>query len=697
MSSTHRLSSLTLAIIGLLPTSALAGPGALEEVEVIGQRTTNAHETSNTQSRLQQEGVTFSAAGGVSALPMLNGFGADRVKVLVDGAGSGVACANQMNPPLSYVSGNQIATLSVMAGITPVSIAGDNIGGVISVNAIDPRYTDSESLAWQSGYVATEYRSVNDARQLSAGARAASNSLSLAYSGAFVDAESYDDGKGNPVLDTLYRTQNHSLVVAARDEHQQLAVKLSHQYIPFQGFPNQYMDMTSNRSTGATLQYRRDLEAGGAFEGQLNGRRVTHEMGFFTEEKPGTMLMNTDADEVSYKLQWQLPLADQHTLIAGHEYHNDRLNDWWPAVEGSMMMGPNDYRNIINGQRKRLAAYAELRSQVSQYWTFLGGVRVEDVTTNAGEVQAYNSRPMMGVPNADHGAAQAFNAEARKRSDTNVDVMLLARYHWNELQQLELGYARKNRSPNLYERYSWGRSTMAATMVGWFGDGNGYVGQIDLQPETAQTLSATYALGTDKTPSQVSITPYYTQVQDYIDAEVIDTFNRTDDPHGQRNLLQFTNLNATLYGLDIDVRLQLEEYEYGALDLEASLDYRHGERDASDEPLYQLQPLRGVLALEHTLGDWQNRLEIEWVGEKDRKDPRRLENATDHYTLVNVSSRYPWKALTLSLGIDNLLDEYYEPPLGGVNIAAFKSSQSNGFAPVAGPGRSLSVGARYEF
>jgi iron complex outermembrane receptor protein len=32
---------------------------------------------------------------------------------------------------------------------------------------------------------------------------------------------------------------------------------------------------------------------------------------------------------------------------------------------------------------------------------------------------------------------------------------------------------------------------MASQMIGWFGDGNGYVGDIDLKPEVAHTVSAT--------------------------------------------------------------------------------------------------------------------------------------------------------------------------------------------------------------
>lgn len=54
------------------------------------------------------------------------------------------------------------------------------------------------------------------------------------------------------------------------------------------------------------------------------------------------------------------------------------------------------------------------------------------------------------------------------------------------------GYAMKSRSPNLYERYTCAsNNTMVMNMNNWFGDGNGYVGNLQLNPEVAHTLSAT--------------------------------------------------------------------------------------------------------------------------------------------------------------------------------------------------------------
>ena len=52
------------------------------------------------------------------------------------------------------------------------------------------------------------------------------------------------------------------------------------------------------------------------------------------------------------------------------------------------------------------------------------------------------------------------------------------------------------------------------TMIGWFGDGNGYVGDINLRPEVANTLSATakWSDGARK-DWEFDVTPYYTYVK----------------------------------------------------------------------------------------------------------------------------------------------------------------------------------------
>ncbi|MFP3353655.1 TonB-dependent receptor, partial [Pseudoalteromonas sp. SIMBA_153] len=140
------------------------------------------------------------------------------------------------------------------------------------------------------------------------------------------------------------------------------------------------------------------------------------------------------------------------------------------------------YLNINDGERRRIAAYTELDWQPAKQWQLSSGVRIEQVHTDTGAVQPYNRMPMMGIPNADAAAADEFNASNRSQSDWLIDLTLTALYTIDSNQSLEFGIATKTRAPNLYQHYSWGRGVMATTMIGWFGDANGYVGNIDLKP-----------------------------------------------------------------------------------------------------------------------------------------------------------------------------------------------------------------------
>ncbi|AUL73417.1 TonB-dependent receptor [Pseudoalteromonas sp. 13-15] len=701
--NTPLLTPLALFISSMFSPVVFADDASLEVIEVHGHSQNKHLALGSAESLLNDFGVDFSAAGGVSNLPILNGLMGDRVKVLVDGADVTAACANHMNPPLSYVSANQITAYHVIAGISAVSAGGDNIAGVISVNTISPQYSQSNELNWHSGYVSAQYNSVNNARKVGVGARIASNTLSFNYQGAFSDAKSYDDGNGDLVLDTLYRVQNHALSAAIRDEKQQLVVKLTHQKIPYQGFANQYMDMTDNTSYGATVQYKRVLE-NSELEAQLNWHEVKHEMGFFSLEKTGMMPMNTDARDISSQIKWRLNLDSNSSLLLGQAFYDYRIDDWWSAVEGSAMMGPNDYININNGQRKRIAAFAEFESQINTKLWLNSGIRVEHVNTRADDVQPYNEGMAMMTMSAmpmqpsNASAAAAFNSKEHDKSDTVVDISVLLNYQLTHTDELQFGLARKNRAPNLYERYSWGVSNMATTMIGWYGDGNGYIGNQNLEVETAHTISSTYIKSAQNDDWQVSANIWYTNASDYIDADLVRSFNRFGLENTARNILKFTNTDAVLYGVKLDLAANIHQSKaLGNWQLNANITNTRAKRDDTNQPLYQIKPLHTKLAINHQLGRFENTLSWQWNDAKTRVDNNRLENQTDSYNIVNLGSKASWGDLTLSAQVSNLFDEYYQLPLGGVSIAQLKKGESTGFEQLAGQGRSFNIGMSVAF
>lgn len=702
MSPTKRSAAFAATLAGLCPPLQADTPAPTTEVLVTAPRTRATPDlTGDTAALLDgYPGVSLYTGGGASALPVIHGLNDDRVNVLVNGMRVTSACANHMNPPLSYLPANQVGAIDVMAGVTPVSLGGDSLGGTIIVDAPAPRFAADDAMLFAGG-ISAGYRSVANGVRGTIDAMVANRVASLGYTGSVERAHSYDDGHGDRVRDTLFKTENHALTFGVQEGTNDFTLRVAHQSIPYQGFVNQYMDMVGNESNSVNGDYSGRFDWGD-LEARAYWQEVSHEMGFFSHEKTGTMPMETYGVDIGYSIKAQLPLSPRQLLRLGHEYHRFTLEDKWPPVPGSMMMGPGTFVNINDGERDRYAVFAEAESKWSAAWTTLLGARMDLVETDAGQVRPYSTAMMIGgmggmggMPNPDAAAAAAFNARGRARSDANVDLTAALRYEPGPTAQYELAYARKNRAPNLYERYAWGVGTMAMTMNGWFGDLNGYVGDPDLKPETAHTVSASmHWHDAAQKLWELEVTPYYTRVEDYIDVDQIGTYHPLGSPGVTRGLLRFANHGAEIHGLDVAGRIELwDEARYGEGRLKTTIAYTDGERTDSGGSLYHLMPLDTKIALEQRLAGFRNALEVEIVGAKDDVDAIRRELRTDAYTLVNLRTAYTWRKLTLDFSITNLGDEFYRLPLGGVDFADWKANgAAGGLYGVPGPGRSFNVG-----
>ncbi len=633
-------------------------------------------------------GFGVAQAGGVSGLPFVNGLGDDRLKIRIDGMEITSACANHMNPPLSYIDPSQVGHVDVIAGVTPVSAGSDSIGGTITVRSAAPAFADTAGVLVTKVRLSLSGRTVNDGVNAGVSASVASDTMSFGYNAAHARGHSYEDGNGDPVLGSLYESINQSAVLALRGSDQQLTLRAGVQHIPYQGFPNQYMDMTNNTGRFANAAYVGrfgwgDLDAGAYWQ------KTDHEMGFFTPERPGTMPMVTHGRDAGYTVKATFPRGEDGFIRVGHEYHTFRLDDFWPAVPDSMMMGPQTYVNVNDGQRDRAVVYGEIETRHDARWMSQFGARWESVRMDAGTVQPY-STSMMNA--ADAAAAAAFNARSRRQRDGNLDLTALARFDADANSSYELALARKTRSPNLYERYSWGRGTMAMTMTNWFGDGNGYVGNIDLKPETAYTIGFTaHWHDADAAGWSVKFTPYFTRVQDYIDVDVLGTFNPYMQMSAKGALLQFANHDARLYGANLAWRVPVTNGgAFGRIAFTGTAALTRGDRtDGGD--LYRMMPFNTLLGLEQTIGAWTNQLEAKLVARKDRVDARRFEPETAGYALLNV--RTTWQArknVKLTAGVSNLLDRQYADPLGGVYLSGLQHF-GGALQALPGYGRSVDV------
>jgi iron complex outermembrane receptor protein len=405
-----------LVALAMAPSSAHAADVQSDEIVVKGkvETTKNSIESkrlksSDTATMLEDTaGVSIQTGGGVSSLPVINGLADDRLLISVDNMIVCSACANHMNPPLSYMPSASVGNIYVSTGVTPVSKGGDSIGGMIQIESQPPLFAVDDNLRTE-GVVSSYYRSNNHASGASFGGTVASRNLSLGVTGSIDQADDYRDGNGKKITSTYYESRNFGLTLAARSDNHQVTLKVGNQFIPGQGFVNQWMDMVKNNSSFANLAYKGDFNWG-KIDATGYWQNTWHKMDSGEDKLPIALVpptsmpympMITRGVSVGYTFKTEIRLADDDVLRLGNEFHRFSLNDRWPPVPGTGM-SPNTFVNINHGQHDRYAFFAEWEGRVSSAMTATFGVRNEQVRMDTGDVQGYSGMSMYTTPRQTH-------------------------------------------------------------------------------------------------------------------------------------------------------------------------------------------------------------------------------------------------------------------------------------------------------
>ena len=654
--------------------------------------------------------------GGFSSLPMIQGLSDDRIKIKIDGMDLIASCANHMNAPLSYSDPVNIKNISVLAGLSAVDQGGDNIGGVIKIDTVKPIFSVDENQIF-SGQFGTKYKSNNKTISANISLNTADQDTALSYFGSYVKAENYYAGgtfkdaglaasdrgwlDSDEVGSTAYKNQNHQVSFSKVIDNEIYQVIAAYHDSPYENFDNQRMDSVGNKN------YQLNLSQKGEYEwGKLTSRIYvddTNHKHNFGPDKQYTynngsgqsygMPMEADGITAGLAVDTEIFLNDQDTLKVGSEIQYYQLDDTWASNSGEGMMTGNAFLNINNGKRNRFDIYGQLDSLWTENWITSLGARLGIVQTDSDDVHGYNQTNMNSNQLAD---SDTFNASKRKKTDENIDISLLTRYNMEEDSSIELGYSMKTRSPNLYQRYTWSTWTMAANMNNLYGDGNGYVGNIDLEPETAHKIGLVLNHQDDNKNWRIKINPYYTYISDYIDANVI--ANRGD---GYRNL-KFDNQTATIYGLDVGADMHLfQTLNFGNFNLLSKFNYQKGRNTDADTDLYNMMPPNLTLAINQNVGSWNNSLSMLLVDKKDNVNSTRQERETAGFTKFDFVTSYQWESVSIIGEIENILDKSYADPLGGEYLGQ-GATMSTGITRANGTqvyamGRSFNVALSYSF
>jgi iron complex outermembrane receptor protein len=254
--------------------------------------------------------------------------------------------------------------------------------------------------------------------------------------------------------------------------------------------------------------------------------------------------------------------------------------------------------------------------------------------------------------------------------------------------------ARKERLPSLLERFGWLPTEASFGLA----DGNIYVGNLELAPETAWIAEVGFDLENDVFSLRPTL--FYRRVDNFIQGVPFDaTVGVVDSPvemiaamNGDTTPLRFSNVDAELYGADLDFSVRpIERFE-----ISGTASYVRGKRRDINDDLYRIAPANLRLSAAW-LGDrFSFGGELVAAGDQNQVSLSNDEERSDGYAVVGLFGRYAASdGLAIEAGVENLFDTEYQPHLAGRSRVGASDVPVDERLPGAGIGGWVRVTARF--
>lgn len=633
-------------------------------------------------------GANVNSNGPLSGIAQYRGLFGDRVNVNSDGATYKSACANAMDAPLSHVPTSLTEVMSIKRGIASVSGGIETLGGNIVQRTRKGEFAEAEGIEF-SGKTINGVNSVNNAYYTSIFGNIADKNHKFRLGGSREEGGNYDwDGGEN--IDTSHERNAGMLGYGYRTDDQNHELDFSYNYNDTHatGTPSLPMDIVYSRGGVSNFNYQGLLADKYTVNTEFSYQDIQHRMDNFSMRgniaTAAQRVSDNSARGFGYKMSIGIPLYDG-TLLLGTDGDNIEHDAHIRNPNGGLSI--NNFNDV---SRDRYGLFSEWKGELNRDWSLELGTRVNWIRMDANDVAS------SAAPHA--SLVSDFNGKKHEKDDLNVDVVAILTHHLSSDLDVELGFGRKTRSPSYQERYLW----LPLNATGGLADGRNYIGNIELKPEVSYQAE----LGFNWQLDSAYIMPrvFYRYVEDYIQgSEVVNSspnntkINNIANSSTGFNALQYSNVDAYLYGFDIEGGFRF--YEDWKVDMMIS--YVRGRRDDVTDNLYRIAPLNGRIGVFYDTAEWLAGAEL--IGYDDQNETAKYNNEveTAGYFIWNLRGQYrpqhqAIKGVQVGFGIENLLDESYRTHLSGLN-----RNGANDATPVGehlpGPGRNFYATLSYDW
>ena len=736
---------------------------AQEIITVFGSRTVFQHAGVPTDTpnliRLAPGGAV-SRNGALTSIPQYRGLNTYRVQTHLDGRQPHTAGPNWMDSPLHYMPSSLMDSVQVHRGIAPVRV-GSALGGYIDALSYTSRYTLSEDYEFHARMTADNL-SFNDGNSGSVFLSVSNNRSRFHLYGVHNEADETNSGDGK-ILASQYERDFFGFGAGHQLGEGELTFDYARNNTGNAGTPALAMDIDFYHTDLMNFRYRGDTGEW-HMEAQAHYQETDHQMSNYGLRAPPDF-SNPMADILppfrGTDRRWMFVdgLSVGGKLMGSRPWGNGTLQvglDVRQSENGATVYDPDAapffVENVDDATTDEYGVFAEWSGSLGGPWIGEFGVRVQHTRADADSVQHFRPTCQMLLrvnanqmnPYGPGGArAQAiedaggcdaaapsvwmpppamsvgmlsgrYNRADRSQEDTEIDATAVFRYEWGESTELEFGLARKTRAPAYMERYMW----VPLEVNGGLGDGNNYVGDINLKPE--DSLQVELGLNWEDRGKKFSPRVFVRRVDDYItgipatDEHIIRVSRMLN---GDPTPVQFANVDAEFYGADAVFGFPLtEEWR-----LDGTVSYVRGKlresfqsqmradgttRTIRDDSIYRMPPLRGLLSVSRTLDNWVVSAEVDWAARQskisqlmldDPQNPKNHDRPTSGYALYNLRTQYmhPSMGFMLSAGVENLTDRMYVDHMNGFNRVSGGELAVGERLP--GPGRNIYARINWEW
>ena len=612
--------------------------------------------------------------GALSGQVQYRGLFGERLNLRVDGQSFASGGPNLMDPPFHYAPMPLLQAMEIDRGASPVS-AGPGLAG--GMNAVIKRLDYGAGKDFQPSYDFTGLaRSVDESYSIGGIAGASNDTFRFNLLGSYEEGGD-TDYPGGVIRDTSYQRGVFGLSTGVRTGNHEVGLDLRRQNTGPSGNPPFPMDIRFVDSDFARLTYAADI-GDMRLEAAAHYSDVAHAMNNY-DLRPAPMAAmqretfanattrGVDANVSFEALTGELQIGVDHELVD----HDVTITN------------PNNaaffIHNLPDIEQTRTGIFAEWTGDMGAFSGELG-LRVDNHQAEAGLASTGPA-----LPAGPTMLATAFNNADRSQDDTTVDALARLWMESSDNLTIRMNIGRKQKAPGYLERFGW----LPTQASGGLADGNIYVGDLNLDPESMWLTEVGFDYRTDAIYLRPTV--FYRQVDDYIQGVPFDaTVGVIDTPvemianmNGDPTPLRFANVDAKLYGFDLDGGVKLTDNWR----IDAVASYVRGERRDIDDNLYRIAPPSLTAGVTYEADIWSATFEARAVADQDDVSATNSEIATSGYAIFSLySDWFVSPGVRLSAGVENLFDEDYADHLSGYNRNAASDVPLGERVPGAGRG-----------